>query len=334
MIPERYNRENLVRVIREPSLAVKEMQRQVRPLLHIPRKIWFKQKHGSGIDIMSEDWDFLIILDACRYDAFEEVIDIDGELKSVISRGSHSIEFCKKNFEDKQYHDTVYVTANGYGAQIAEGVFHDLIFTDEDDLVPEVDVLHSSHEGMAPSTVYDAALDAVNKYPNKRIIIHFMQPHDPYLGEKAEVLRSRVESDGLTVISRDPKKIKKHNVSECNTVSTLAGAVEKGYVTENELQTIYYENLEVVSEYVSDLVESLTGEIVVTADHGEMLGERNIIGHPKYKYFNELREVPWLRVSSNTRREVYEEEPVESVAVDDNVIEKRLKALGYKDGTS
>jgi len=334
MIPERYNKENLVRAIKSPSLAVHEVQNQANSLLHVPRKIRFKQKYGSGINVMNEDWDFLIILDACRYDAFEQIVDIEGELQSVISRGSHSIEFCEENFKNKQYHDTVYVTANGYGAQIAEGVFHDLIFTDESDALPEVDVLHSSHDGMAPSTVYNAALDAVDEYPNKRMIIHFMQPHDPYLGQTAEDLRSRVEANGLTVISRDPEKLKKYDTSDENVVSTLAGAAKEGYITETDLQTIYHENLEVVSEYINDLVERLTGEIVVTADHGEMLGERGMIGHPKYKYFIELRKVPWLRISSSARRDIRKEEPVDSVTVDDNIVEKRLKALGYKDGTS
>jgi hypothetical protein len=227
MIPGRYNKSNLVQAMKEPSLAMGEIKRRVNAISHVPRKIMFNLKYGSGINVMDEDWDFLIILDACRYGAFKQVIDIDADLKSVISKGSHSIEFCKKHFKDKQYYDTVYITTNGYGARIGEGVLHDLIFTDISSESADIDVLHSSNDGMALSTVYQAGLDAVNKYSNKRIIIHFMQPHDPYFGKKAEVIRSRLESDGLTVISRNPEKLKKYDTDDEGVVSTLAAASKK-----------------------------------------------------------------------------------------------------------
>lgn len=330
MIPNRYNRENLLRAVKNPSLAVDELQRQIKPCLHIPRKIRFKQKYGSGIDVMDQDWNFLIILDACRYDVFREVVDINGELRSVISKGSHSVEFCESNFQNNTYYDTVYVTANGYGAQIAENVFHDLIFTDESDAVPEVDVLHSSSEGMAPSAVYNAAINAYHNYPDKRMVIHFMQPHDPYLGSKAEDLRARLEGNGIIVISRDPKKLDKYSTDDKNVVSTLAGAAKRGYITESELKEVYYENLGIVMEYVSDLIEELTGKIIVTADHGELLGEYNTIGHPKYRYFKELREVPWLCINSSMRPNIRSEKPSGTNEIEDEVIEDRLKMLGYK----
>lgn len=331
MIPDRYNKENLFRTVRDPSIAVNEAKRQVSHIGHIPRKVWFKQRYGSGIDVMNQDWDYLIILDACRYDSFEEVNDIDGKLKKVISRGSHSLEFCQKNFKGKKLHDTVYVTANGYGAQTSEGVFHDLIFTDDSQETSEVDILHSSSEGMAPETVYKTARNAYEKYPDKRLIIHFMQPHDPYYGPTAEELRKRVEKDGLKVISRDPKKIRKYDISNEKVISSLSGAAKKGYISNSELNEVYHENLSIVLRYVTKLSELLTGRVVITADHGELLGEHGIIGHPKYKYFKELREVPWLTIDSEARPDIVSEEPEGPIITDDDSIEKRLKALGYKE---
>jgi len=330
MIPERYNNENLGRVIKNPHLITNEIEILKRWMKQQYRKNKFKKQYGSGIDVMSQDWDYLIILDACRYDAFANLVDLEGDLRSVISKGSHSIEFCKKNFAGNEFHNAVYVTANGYGARISENVFHELIFTDESDAVPEADVLHSSLEGMTPSTVYNVALDAYSKYPNKRIIIHFMQPHDPYLGPTAEDLRSRVEDDGLTVVARDSEKLKNYDTSDSNVVSTLAGAARKDYITHDELKNVYYENLEVVLEYVNNLIDKLDGKIVVTADHGELLGEHNTVGHPKYRYYEKLRKVPWLIIDTNDRPDIISEEPTESIIADDDIIENRLRSLGYK----
>ena len=331
MIPDRYNKENLFRTVRDPSIAINEVKRQIENISHIPQKIWFKRKYGPEIDMMDQDWDYLIILDAGRYDSFEEINNIDGNLKKVVSKGSHSLEFCERNFKGRKFYDTIYVTANGYGAQTTEDVFHDLIFTDEYQSVSKEDILHSSSEGMAPQTVYNAARDSYEKYPNKRMIIHFMQPHDPYFGPTAKELRKRVEEDGLKVISRDPEKIEKYDVNDTNVVATLAEAARKGYISNSELKEIYNENLEVVLEYVRKLTDILDGKIVITADHGELLGERDIIGHPNSRYFKELRQVPWLIVDSERRPEITVEQPETPVEIDNNIIEKRLKALGYRD---
>ena len=53
---------------------------------------------------MEEPWDFLIVLDACRFDAFNYVYGdyLEGELEKVISVGSSTIEWCKNAFQ-KQY---------------------------------------------------------------------------------------------------------------------------------------------------------------------------------------------------------------------------------------
>lgn len=298
-------------------------------IIRPPRRLAFLRKYGEGIDIMNQDWDYLIILDACRYDIFEEVIDIDGQLNSVISKGSHSKEFASKHFADNSFYDTVYVTANGIGARIGKNCFYDLIFTDEMDSVPDVEVLHSNKKGLAPSTVYNAGLKTYNKYPNKRIIIHFMQPHMPYFGNKAKCLRERVEKDGLIVEAREVKKLE-NDRNEKDTVSGLDGAFRQGYITSKELREVYVENLKFVIEYVKDLTDELQGKIVITSDHGEYLGEYNKAGHYPYRYTKELKKVPWLTINSGQRPNITEEEPSGKTTIDQNAVEKRLEALGYK----
>jgi hypothetical protein len=325
-----YDKNDFIRGVKNPGLAIEEIEERLGPVVHYPRKVWFKRKYGSGIDIMSKDWDFLIILDACRYDAFKRTVELNGELKEVISRGSHSIEFCEKNFSGKRYYDTVYITANGYCAQSTQQVFHDHIFTDQSDAVPNVDVLHSTLEGIVPSTVYNTAMDAYDEYERKRLIIHFMQPHDPYLGSMAGELRDQLEDDGIRVISRDSEKIKQYHKSDDHVVSTLAEAAKEGHITKAELKSVYYENLELVMEYVGRLVDHLDGKIVITADHGELLGEHDTIGHPKNRYFGQLRKVPWFSIESNTRPAISKDPPSTVNEVDTDIVEERLTTLGYK----
>ena len=58
--------------------------------------------NSDGINIFHEDWDNLIILDACRYDYFKQLNDMDGELEYRISRGSQSREFMRGNFQGQR----------------------------------------------------------------------------------------------------------------------------------------------------------------------------------------------------------------------------------------
>jgi hypothetical protein len=66
----------------------------------------------DGIDIFEQDWDNLLLLDVCRYDAFEELNGIVEDLRPVTSRVSATPEFLRGNLRGRELHDTVYVTAN------------------------------------------------------------------------------------------------------------------------------------------------------------------------------------------------------------------------------
>ena len=49
---------------------------------------------NKGTFVMNEDWDNLIILDACRYDLFNAVAGINSDY--IISRGSDTAEFLRE----------------------------------------------------------------------------------------------------------------------------------------------------------------------------------------------------------------------------------------------
>jgi len=47
----------------------------------------------EGVKVVEEEWDYIIVLDACMYDIFEDVNWIDGKLESIISKGSGTPEW-------------------------------------------------------------------------------------------------------------------------------------------------------------------------------------------------------------------------------------------------
>lgn len=116
------------------------------------------------------------------------------------------------------------------------------------------------------------------------------------------------------------------------------GAVKQRDVTIKELRAAYAESLEIALESTEALLEQLSGKSVVTSDHGEMLGERvfpfttRIWGHMEGFDTPTLREVPWLVIESDDRRNIIYSDPVETeVSLEEAEIAERLDALGYTD---
>lgn len=296
---------NQLQVVREdPNAATRKLLR-----------MWYLRNgvryNENGIDIFEQDWDNLVILDACRFDAFREACEFDGTLRKVESRGATSKEFVRGNFTGRTAHDTVYVSANGYYDAIRENIgaeVHESVPLYEDEHRDAADGL-TTH----PETVTGHALEANEKYPHKRLIVHYLQPHQPYLGSFAE---ERIEQGhGLNIVTtrnRNPD------------------------LTDDEIRRAYLENLELVLDEVSVLLDEFRGKTVITADHGELLGERlPVIPVKDYDHWYgihvpELLNVPWFEIDTGARKEIRAEEPDERGAVDEDEIEEHLESLGYR----
>ncbi|MBX0296662.1 sulfatase-like hydrolase/transferase [Haloarcula nitratireducens] len=268
----------------------------------INQEYYKKAGKRKGFDLVEKDWDTAIILDACRYDFFKNRNRLlQGSLKKEISPGSESREFIQRSFVGRDLHDTVYVTANPYTKLVEPDTFHK-IFLDE---------AWDEQGDQAPADrVTNVAMDAHKKYPEKRIIVHYMQPHLPIIP------------------------------SEQNSINDSLKGVREGYwptgtTTMTEVRKAYAANLEYVLEYIEELIETVDGKIVVTADHGELLGERQSpipvrgTDHFPNLYVPELIEVPWLTIREEKRRKITEEPPEDEFTVDEEATQDRLKALGY-----
>ena len=263
-----------------------------------------RQRHNpKGIDIFDEDWDNLLILDACRYDAFTRRSSLPGRTEYRISRGSTSPEFIRGNFAGKTLHDVVYISANGWYAKLADDIdtaVHAFEFVERD----AMDGLTSR-----PETVAAAARDAAETYPDKRLIVHFMQPHQPYLGPTGE---------------------------QFEVSAGLSDTVRHTDASRRDVLQAYQENMDLVLREVEPLLDDLVGKSVVTADHGELLGDRErpipirTYGHPEGVYVEELVTVPWHVYQNGGRREIVPQRPLRSQTVDADQVEQNLRDLGYR----
>lgn len=271
-----------------------------------------------GVDIAEEDWDTLLILDACRYDMFDANNHLNGTLSRRISRGSSSTEFLRENFAGEQYHNIVYVSANPYVSRLVDGTFHDVI--------PVYEQWDDELQTVPPAVMSDAVRTAHNAYPHKRIIGHFMQPHYPFIGETGRKIAHRGYAPDGDYRAMDSFSI--WTQLQLGTASTSS----------EDVFTAYRENLQIVLASVETLLAEIDGKIVITADHGNLMGERMwplpVRGYGHYSGWAtpELIDVPWFESPFETRRDVICEPPVTQTAtVEDNVITERLRSFGYRE---
>jgi len=281
-----------------------------------------------GTNVFERDWDALIILDACRVDALRAVADdydFIESVDSVWSVGSTSHEWASKTFTT-EYRDEIrttgYVTGNGYLHQasvrdtyppsggtapvgwpdwnvvdIDEFAFVDQVW--QDGRIEEV-------RTVPPHRITDRAVRASREHDADRMIVHYMQPHSPYIADAV---------DGRDV---DP--------DEVDFVEPL-GAMRRGELAIDVARERYIDNLHLVLEEVRTLFDNLDADrVAITADHGELFGEWGEYGHPDGLPFPAVRRVPWV-VTSATDTGEYEPEIERSETETD--IEQHLKDLGY-----
>jgi len=250
---------------------------------------------------MKEDWDNLIILDACRYDTFTELVGTNVDYK--ISRGSSTPDFLRRNFVNHKFKDTVYITANPWVDKLCNNLFYDIVSVWRYEWNEELGTVH-------PESVVEYALKAEEKYPDKRLIIHFLQPHWWYLS--------------------DPElaKMVTDNQPTGEIIGSPWGLVENGISDLDRIYIAYKKDLKIVYRYSLKLVKKLNGKTIITADHGESFGERvfgvfSFLGHTDNLYIPVLIKVPWVVFDSEERKEI-------KVGNEKQLLKNRIRKLKRK----
>jgi hypothetical protein len=278
-------------------------------------------KASLGNNIYDQDWDLLIILDSCRIDALRMIAheyEFVNKIDNVISVGSTSTEWMAKTFTQNyivEISRTAYITANSnffpifkknvappinmivpfypslrsYGTLSAE----DFGYVDEiyqygwDDSAGTV----------LPSTVTRRAVSAKRSNSADRYIVHYMQPHAPFIGAE-------------------------------NPRNDIFQKFKNGEIAREEVFEQYIATLRFVLDEVEILLNNFDAEkVVITADHGEAFGELSLYSHTISSPHPVVKCVPWIQTNSTDKYTIKGNIPANNHEYD---IKQQLIDLGYK----
>lgn len=218
------------------------------------------QRDGLA-DLINEDEFLLLILDACRWDALQHYLGT--EITMALSPAPLTVRWLWSCWPGT--YDLTYVAANPHLAPAprAEGVvaydgtehFDELVYLGDEGWDDDLGTY-------PPAPIRDATIEA----DADRMVTHFIQPHVPFIGE--------------------------HRLGDLKYG-------ERGYevledVDQADVLRAYRDNLDRVwTEGVKPLLDRYEDRrIVVSADHGELLGESGKYGHGAYA--TPVLFVPWV----------------------------------------
>lgn len=271
------------------------------------------QRINFGSRPLDDDWDVMIILDACRADLFEKFAPqhpIYDRFESVSARyscASTSREWFEKGFDDAPDEAVAgvhYVSPNPYMAKVDMERFY------------AVEKLYEwptdTDAGLLDSTlVTDHALRTYAESDADRFVVHYLPPHTPF----------RHCADRYTM----PEKAWGGNTQDA-WYGLQVGAFDFDAVWAD-----YGQNLLTILDEVERLANHVERTVVVTADHGNALGEWGIYGHPDYVPLPSLKRVPWAVLQG--RGEPYDPAALDGENRSDDGtadVEERLRTLGYR----
>ena len=260
-------------------------------------------------------WDNLIVLDACRYDYFEEECELSGKLSKAASpafrgRGAPTSVWYRNVFTER-YPDTIHISSHPrvnskMEVEGFEGFKH---------FEKVIDLWDSRWDAefgtVMPEDVTNAALETANSQPEKRLIIHYMQPHTPYLSLGPPRTKKKKEPESRTSFTRrlrngavtkarkimgDMMAVRLMKMFRLPPLSPMDDALRR--VGGDGVKEAYRENLRIALNSVEKMIPELNGKTVITADHGELLGEGGRFGHD-FDGGEVLETVPWFVVEGD-----------------------------------
>lgn len=264
-----------------------------------------------GTPIYERDWDVLVLLDACRPDAIAAVADeyefLPESVPTHVSLGSQSLEWMEKNFTSEyrtEQSETAYVSSNIFTRELDDESFE---FLDEvwrygwDDDCGTI----------PPRPVTDRAVAVARDRRPERLIVHYMQPHEPY----------RSMGSGGSI-----ERTLEHDLLPDGPIHRL----QRGELPFEAVWDAYVDNLRWVLDDVELLLENVDAETVaISADHGEAFGEWWCYEHPEYAPVPVLKRVPWIETAATDKRTHEPTRTPEQASLDDGEIADRLHDLGY-----
>jgi len=265
--------------------------------------------------VLEKEWDLLVVLDACRLDLFEQVApqyEFVDTIGSSVSAASSTTGWLRANFAEKfaeECSNIAYVTGNP----------NSVIVDSQFGLLDEVWRYAWDNEvgAIRPRPVTDRAVAAARDGDHDRMIVHYLQPHHPFL--------TMPELDRGTYIPRGDGPREKRTRTVWEQLST-------GDIDESTVREGYRENLELVLDEVGVLLSNVDADrVVITSDHGNAIGEYGLYGHPTNVPIDVLCRVPWAATTARDHGTFSSSLQPGRGATDDEAVNDRLRDLGYLD---
>ena len=247
------------------------------------RTLFEREQKPRIMEFTENDAFALVILDSCRYDVFaEEVGDfLKGNLDYVFTPSTYTVQYFRETWSG-QHEDLVYFTGLSAPTDYAFEQ-RGIDFIPSDHLGEFVHVWNRCESKELGAVPPERMTEMVLREKASKMVVHYVQPHAPYIGDYR--LREATGQDWEESLKDIYERIGRYD-SEQKTIS------------DNELRRAYRSNLRRALGAVRDLIGSLERPVVVTADHGEMLGEDGRYIHGG-KPREELCKVPWFKVDSS-----------------------------------
>ena len=257
-------------------------ERNYKRILFLFARILYQTRWYSPDYVTLTEWDKLIVVDACTFNLFKSRNIIKGKLSKIKSPGSCTPEWLVETFKGKSFPDIVYISANLWASNYK---LNELLGSNPFYKVLEVWKNKWDHSlaTVHPSEMNKEAIIAQKMYPTKRMNIHYIQPHFPFIGENP------LHVEGVTSQNIETNQVKNKY--------TIWNALRDKKITPEEAYRAYESNFDLVIKYVLALIPHLKGKVCITSDHGNLFGKYGVFyGHPKALYHPELIEVPWLEI--------------------------------------
>lgn len=283
---------------RGPRIRAAELKYMLSSYAHQTTSIW------------DEDWDLLVVLDACRPEWLRKVqseYNFISEVDTIHSVGSHSDEWISNTFNHEyadQMEDTIYITGNHY----ADGLENSNLATFE----TAHDYGGWAYDSASPPAhiITDLAVTTARETNWERCIVHYMQPHKPFLSREGERHEFSVKDWSL---GYEPYR-----------------RYLDGKISMEDLHAGFISNLKYVLEEVELLLANVdASSTVLTSDHGQSLGEDGLWDHTAGVKHPSVRRVPWVETIA-TDKKTLDPDIYESAQYDEEVLKQNLQDLGYR----
>lgn len=268
--------------------------------------------HLQGTNIYEREWDVLVLLDCATTDMLYEVRDEYDFLTDIGEHdtpGTSSAQWMDRTFTQDyraEMGNTLHVTANTSSEA----------YLDRRDFLHLEEVWRARWDeelGTIPArAVTDRAVRLARELAPVRTIVHYMQPHPPFVNHPDVDARVVAESGAET---------RGMNLND----------LHEAEYSRQELWDLHLDNLRYVLDDVEVLLSNIEGRAIISADHGQVFGEQGVWGHPASTRIDALQRVPWC-VTSATDTGAYEPEPVFSQheSAPTLSVDEKLEALGYR----